>query len=410
MGVMDYYYQGSELVEQGDYDAAIELFNTALGEYPDSLTILEIRASTYNRKGEKEKAIADYTRMIALEPQDLDSWNSRGNLYHELGEYDKAIADFTQCIPLSPPDNHGTYWSNRGISYYWKGDLDAALADLDKSIECWTEPICSNWALLNRGFVWKKKGDVDRALEDFTLAATYEPRNADAFYQAGCIWFTWQDYERAIECFSGAIAARDDIAYHWMARGACYWNKCIKDKIGFWDGGSENIGLAEDDFTKAIECSPDMAEAYFKRGMVRCSNARDSNNLIKSILTQKVTDEAERVLLLAQLEHIGGKDLIPQTDALLRGLRSNRDQADVLIAKMVVLFVEDDAQEAIEDLSQAIALEPEKAEAYYERGLAYTLLGEKDKALSDYKQTCALNPDHGKAARKRDELLESLNK
>ncbi|MDR1411584.1 MAG: tetratricopeptide repeat protein, partial [Spirochaetaceae bacterium] len=33
---MDYYNQGVKLVQQGDYDAAIEVFNTALGEYPDS--------------------------------------------------------------------------------------------------------------------------------------------------------------------------------------------------------------------------------------------------------------------------------------------------------------------------------------------------------------------------------------
>jgi Flp pilus assembly protein TadD len=167
------------------------------------------------------------------------------------------------------------------------------------------------------------------------------------------------------------------------------------------------MGLAEDDFTKALECSPDMAEAYFDRGTVRCAKARESNNLIKAILTQKVTDETERVLLLAQLGRIGGKDLIPQADALLRGLRSNRDQADVIMAKSFGLFTEHDAREAIEDLSRAIALAPDQAEAYYQRGLVYTLMGEPDKARSDYEQTCALNPDHKKAAEKRDELLKN---
>jgi tetratricopeptide (TPR) repeat protein len=248
MSVMDYYHQGAKLIQQGDYDAAIKVFNTALGEDPDNFSVIAIRGSTYMRKGEHEKALADYTRMIALDPQDPDGWNSRGNLYHQLGEYDKAIADCTQCIPLSPP-GYGTCWSNRGISYYAKGDLDAALADLNKSIECWSEP----------------------------------------------------DY------------------------------------------------------------------------------------------TQKATDDAERVLLLAQLEYIGGKDLVPQADALLRGLRSNRDEVDVLMAKSFGLCAKNDAQEAIEDLSRAIDLEPNNAEAYYQRGLAYTLMGETDKALSDYEQTCALS-------------------
>jgi tetratricopeptide (TPR) repeat protein len=406
MDVMDYYQQGCDLIRQGDYDAAIEVFNTALAEYPDSFSILDRRAVAYHQKGEIEKALTDYTRMIALKPQNPDGWNSRGNLYHELGEYDKAIADFTQCIPLSP-EGYGTYWSNRGISYYEKGDLDAALADLNKSIESWRDPDCSDWALFHRGLVWKKKGELDKALEDFTLASTYYPANGGAFYEAGYIWFMREDYEKAIECFSGAIAARDDRADYWVARGVCYWNKCLKDKIGFWDEDGGTIDLAEDDFTRAIECSPNRADAYFNRGMVRCSKARESNNLIKAILTQKVTDDAERALLLAQLGRIGGKDLIPQVDALLRGLRSNRDEVDVLMAKSAGLIATDGAEEAIEDLSRAIDLEPDNAEAYYQRGLAYTLLGEADKALSDYEQTCFVDPDHAKAAGKRDELLKN---
>ena len=406
MGVMDYYYQGAELARQGDYDAAIEVFNTALGEDPDSFSILGRRAAAYHQKGENEKAIADYTRMIAVKPQNPDGWNGRGNLYHELGEYDKAIADYTQCIPLSPP-GYGTYWSNRGISYYEKGDLDAAIADLNKSIECWTDPDCSGWALFYRGLVWKKKGDLDKALKDFMLSVRYYRENDDAFCQAGYIWFMRQEYKKAIKWFSKAIAIRGDVAYYWVARGVCYWNQCLKNKTGFWDEEGKIIDLAENDFTKAIECSPDMAEAYFNRGMVRCSKARESNNFIKSILTQKVTDNAGRALLLAQLEHIGGKDLIPRTDALLRGLRSNRDHVDVLMAKSFDLFAEKDALEAVEDLSRAIALEPENTEAHYQRGLAYTLLGERDKALSDYEQTCALDPDHEKAAKKRDELLNA---
>jgi tetratricopeptide (TPR) repeat protein len=403
---MDYYYQGAALTQQKDYDAAIEVFNTALSENPDSFYILDRRAIVYHQKGETEKAMADYTRMIAVNPQNPDGWNSRGNLYHELGEYDKAIADFTQCIPLSRP-RYGAYWSNRGISYCDKGDLDAALADFNKSIECWDEPEASAWALMHRGLVWRKKGELDKALADFTQASIYEPEDDFPLCQAGYIWFMRQDYDRAIECFSKAIVVKADEADHWLARGVCYWNKCIQKGIGFWDEGGTTINLADDDFTKAIECSPDRADAYFNRGILHCSSAQSSINLIKSIIRQKVADDAQRVLLLAQLDHIGGTDLIPQVNALLRGLRSNRDQTDVLMAEGARLFVRNEAREAIEDLSHAIALEGDNAEAYYQRGLAYALTGAVDKALADYEQTCALDPNHRKAAGKRDELLES---
>jgi tetratricopeptide (TPR) repeat protein len=167
------------------------------------------------------------------------------------------------------------------------------------------------------------------------------------------------------------------------------------------------MDLAAEDFGKAIECDPNMADAYLNRGIVKCARATDSHNFIKTILAGKATDEAQRVLLLAQLEHIGGHDYVPQFDALLRGLRSNRDEAESLMAKSLVLFVHNDAGEAIEDLSRAIALNPDNAEAFYQRGLAYALMGETDKAIADYEQTCVLDPDHRKAGEKLEELLKS---
>jgi tetratricopeptide (TPR) repeat protein len=406
MDFREYYDRGWGLIREGKYDAAVEAFNAYLEENPDNFSFLGSRAGAWARKGDREKAIEDYTRMISVKPESPDGWNSRGNQYHEMGEYDKAIADYTRCIPLSPA-NYGTYWSNRGISYSAKGDLDAAIADFNKSIECWDEHESTCWALLHRGIAWRKKGDLDRALADFMLAIENEVEdvvNDEALYQAGYIWFMRGDHDKAIEYFSAAIAAQGGVASYWLSRGVCYWNQCVKNKTGFWDEGGETMGLAEDDFTKAIECSPDMAEAYFNRGVVRCAKARESNNLIKAILTQKVTDDAERIVMMAQLGHIGGKDLIPQADALLRGLRSNRDQADVIMAESFGLCAEHDAGEAIEDLTQAVTLEPDNAEAYYQRGLAYTLLGKKDEARSDYEQTLALAPGHPKAAEKRDEL------
>jgi tetratricopeptide (TPR) repeat protein len=412
MDVMDYYHQGVKLMQQKDIDGAIRLFNTALEEHPDSFSILDRRAVAYREKGERKKALADYTRMIALRPENPDGWNARGGMYQEDKEYDKAIADFTACLPLSPPQ-YGTYWSNRGIAYYEKGDLDAALADFNRSIEIWMEreedgPECASWALMYRGLVWKKKGELDKAMADFTLAAQYEPEDDFVFDQMGYIWFLRGDFDRAIECYSKVIELKSGNADGWLARGVCYWNKCGKDKIGFWDEEGENISKAIEDFTKAIELAPEMADAYFNRGIAYCAVARESNNLIKSILVQKGTDDAERLVLLAQLDRMGGKDFVPQADALLRGLRSNRDQVDVLMGKSLGLFATNDAEEAIRDLTRALELAPDNPEAYYQRGLAYALLGRRDKALADYEQTCALDPGHGKALEKRDALRESM--
>jgi tetratricopeptide (TPR) repeat protein len=113
--------------------------------------------------------------------------------------------------------------------------------------------------------------------------------------------------------------------------------------------------------------------------MLRGSRARESHNFIKTILKGKAADEAGRLLLMAQLEHIGGHDYVPQFDALLRGLRSNRDGVEELVAKSLVLFVHDDASEAVEDLNRAVELAPDNAEAYYQRGMAHRIFFGREK-------------------------------
>jgi Flp pilus assembly protein TadD len=246
---------------------------------------------------------------------------------------------------------------------------------------------------------------MEKALADLVQATVNDPEDHEIFYHLGSFLITRNEPEKATEAFSKAIELKDDDAYYWLGRGVSYWNTCVKNKTGLWDESGDIMHLAVDDFTKAIEYDPDMADAYLNRGIVYCAMARESSNLIKAILTEKVTDEAERALLLAQLTHIGGKDLVPQADALLRGLRSDRGEAEVILTKSVSLFVESDGRDAVEDLTRAITLDPANAEAYYQRGLAYSLLGEPAKALSDYEQTCALDPGHAKAAAARDELL-----
>ena len=52
---------------------------------------------------------------------------------------------------------------------------------------------------------------------------------------------------------------------------------------------------------------------------------------------------------------------------------------------------------AIQDFDQAIALNPEDAKAFYNRGVAYNKKGEFDRAIEDFNQAIALNPEYAKA-------------
>lgn len=66
-----------------------------------------------------------------------------------------------------------------------------------------------------------------------------------------------------------------------------------------------------------------------------------------------------------------------------------------------------DPQKAIEYLNNAIRLQPNDAEAYYNRGIAYDNLGRHQQAIKDYSQTVRLKPDYAEAFHNRGTLYNT---
>ena len=54
-------------------------------------------------------------------------------------------------------------------------------------------------------------------------------------------------------------------------------------------------------------------------------------------------------------------------------------------------------ERAIEDFDEAIRLNPEDADAYYNRGVAYGDLGQYEREIQDYDEAIRLNPEYAKA-------------
>ena len=61
---------------------------------------------------------------------------------------------------------------------------------------------------------------------------------------------------------------------------------------------------------------------------------------------------------------------------------------------------------AIEDLNQAIQLDPNDADLFNNRGLAYNDKGENDRAIEDFNQAIRLNPDLAEAFYNRGNTYE----
>ena len=226
----------------------------------------------------------------------------------------------------------------------------------------------------NRGLAYARKGDFDEAIEDYNQAIELNPKSAVAYQNRGNIYFDQKDFDEAIEDYNQAIEYKTkldppDLAGAYYNRGRIYARKA-------------NVDQAIVDLRKAIELNPkldpsDLAVAYNKRGLAYM----DRDDLDKAIEDCNQAIEYKTKLAAAYR--------IP-------------------------------LDKAIEDFTAAIKIKSDKANLYYNRGLAYARKGNMDKAIEDFTAAIEFNPksdpsalthaynNRGLAYMDRDDLDEAI--
>ena len=94
---------GLVYANRGDYDSAIENYNSAIEQRPNYALAFNNRGTAYALKDNNQQAIDDYTRSLELSPD--EAWNpytNRGNVHRKLGNFDEAIHDYLQALTLRP--------------------------------------------------------------------------------------------------------------------------------------------------------------------------------------------------------------------------------------------------------------------------------------------------------------------
>jgi tetratricopeptide (TPR) repeat protein len=130
---------------------------------------------------------------------------------------------------------------------------------------------------------------------------------------------------------------------------------------------------AVDQFTRALEIWPDMAEAYLNRGIV-------------------LHALGQREAAVADLE---------------RALELNSRLARARTELGQIHLENRDQTKALEELTKSIEIEP-TTDAYYQRGLLYESLGEHQKAIEDYDKAISERRDSPFAYRARALAKQNL--
>ena len=233
-----YRLQGIEELEAGDYEAAVESFQSALDESlgkigDEEIDICYYKALAQYKSGDADAAVETYTALIEYDEENADAYFLRGSVYLADGQNKNCISDYDEAAALNPAD-YDLYiniyenlkeagYEEKGLSYletalgqeceeadeyagqgyieYLLGDSVTAKSDLATAVEMGSEQ-----AVLYQVEVEAALGETEEAGALLSEYIEEHPDDADALSQAGVLFAGQEDYDLAITAFEQALA------------------------------------------------------------------------------------------------------------------------------------------------------------------------------------------------------------
>jgi tetratricopeptide (TPR) repeat protein len=159
--------------------------------------------------------------------------------------------------------------------------------------------------------------------------------------------------------------------------------------ILFASRGDYEMAIA--DFTEALELNPDLSAAYVLRGRALYASASTVTSVGENfsgvgIISNEGQATAEQARVYEQA-----------IEDFTQALRLDPNNVNIYGERGVTYAQKGDSDRAITDYNQAIRLNPNLAEAYISRGIAYAQKGDNDRAIADYNQAIRLNSNIAEA-------------
>ena len=280
----DWLVQGRMAFQRADYKLAVQYLSEALRRNHDLIPALLTRAEAKRYLNDRTGALVDYGEAIRIDPKgaggyfgrsgveaDMGDFElcltdvnealrlepkltwahyGRGRAYEGLMQWDRAIEDFTLFIKEVPdfaPSRH-----ERAICYTARNDLSLALEDSNLSVQLNDR----NFAFRHfRAWLRARTGDYDGAISDYSMILRLDPNSVDKLSDRACAYALAGKHKEAEADFDAALRGELKVPWPRLRRAHnLYMRRGEFDR-------------AIDDCNALIAVKPDMAEAYFYRGL-----------------------------------------------------------------------------------------------------------------------------------------------
>jgi tetratricopeptide (TPR) repeat protein len=403
-----HFNRGLLLTEVGENNKAITDFSYVLKSEPDQFLARYNRALLFFKTGQYKSAVSDYNVVLKKYPAFEAGYMARGEAKRKMGDKSGGDKDYEFALSLfkrkrSHVSNYDPMKIEAKESEKKSAQKEAANGGSD-DVETQTEIMNKFNTLLTVETDNKIKPEYDNRsrghIQNSNIEIEPEPLFTLSYYAKdnkltgntnflkeitdvndthllpNTLTLTNEDnhlteeqinkHFSSIEYYNGLLATAKPRSIDYFAR--CMDFLMVKNPVS---------ALA--DATRAIEKSPNFSLAYFLRANVRYMQYAMANTDATESMTKTKDEQASSLLR----EHEKTNLLSQITADLDTVIKLTPKNVYAYFDKGNIFMLQNDFTSAISCYSTAISIKPDLGEAYYNRGLMYLRMGNKEKGIND---------------------------
>ena len=375
---------------------ALKDYSLAINVMPDDDRLYNQRAQVYFEQEKYDLADKDYQKMISLKAGDVMGYMGIGRNANAQKRYEDAIKQFDYVIKLE--QNYSSAYSFRAESYMGLKKYNEAIDDVIKAlyIDHDDKAFYELQQLADSAF--------DATVARLKVQKLKDPTESIWTYDLGVVYETANKYNKAIDYYKEALN-KDSSPVTADRISQCY------DELGNYDKALEycnqanaldstksnylyfkanildNAGRSQEAIkvmTDYIANNPDASDGYYRRGWFK-DHFGDTDGAVEDY-TMAITlqpNEAYAYLNRGVLYRLKGENAKAESDfkQVVR-LDSIPEEADCSFYAYYYLGQKDKAIEVLNTM-----LDKDKKGNCYDAACLYSVMGEKEKALSYLRQS-----------------------
>ncbi len=201
-GVLAHFNLGLAFRQKGYYVEALREYRLALEAGEDRRLVLQAMAEVHLLRRDLAAALELYNTAVQESPDSPKLWNERAVCLHQTGRRDDALESYARALEIDP--GYTLAWNNLGV-------IRTQEADSGPAIEAFQRALRLNSGLavarLNLALLLFHQRRLQLALEAYRQVLNDETENAVAWNGVGLVLVELKRFEDARNAFSRAVEA-----------------------------------------------------------------------------------------------------------------------------------------------------------------------------------------------------------